>query len=114
LDVRKYFGQVERLIRRQKDWALEGEAVALGFFSFAKFLMYRDLDPGTWAEAKALLGHEVLVNLLGESGFERAGSNYREHELLDDQVRDGHPVQVVDADTTQTIAILDAIDDITW
>jgi hypothetical protein len=110
VDVTKYFGQVERLIRRQAGWAIQTDAVVLGFFSFAKFLMYRDLDPGTWAEAKALLGHEVLVNLLGENGFERGGSDYCEHEFLDDQVRDRHPLQVVDADSTQTIAILDALD----
>ena len=30
---------------RHEDLAI---AVALGFFSFGKFLMYRDLDPATW------------------------------------------------------------------
>lgn len=110
LDVRRYFAQLERLVHRQSEWMVENDSVVLGFFSFAKFLMYRDLDPKSWAERKALLGHEVLVRLMGDEGFERAASGYSEDSLLDDQVRGQLPAQVVDADSTQTIAILDALD----
>ena len=46
----------------------------------------------------------------GDEGFERAASGYNEEHLLDDQLRGHLPVQVLDADSTQTIAILDALD----
>jgi very-short-patch-repair endonuclease len=110
LEVSKYLEQVQRLIKRESGWTVEAEAIALGFFSFAKFLMYRDLDPGTWADAKGLLGHDVLGRLLGSSGFERGESKYGDEDLLDEQLRGRPPVQVVDADSTQTVAILDAMD----
>ena len=110
LNVAKYFEQVQRLIKREVGWAVETETIALGFFSFAKFLMYRDLDPATWSDAKGLLGHDVLQRLLGNGGFERGESKYGETGSLDEQLRGRPPVQVVDADSTQTVAILDALD----
>ena len=110
LDVRYYFYQIERLIRRQAKWTVETNSMVLGFFSFSKLLMYRDLDPATWTEASALLGHEVLQKLLGDAGLERRDSRYTEDQLLDEQLREHPPVQVVDADSTQTVAILDALD----
>ena len=91
-------------------WAVETDSIALGFFSFAKFLMYRDLDPGTWSDAKGLLGHDVLGRLLGSSGFESGESKYGDNGSLDEQLQGRPPVQVVDADSTQTVAILDALD----
>jgi very-short-patch-repair endonuclease len=110
LDAKKYIGEVERLIRRQKDWAVDGNSIVLGFFSFAKHLMYRDLDPSTWMDAKTLLGHNVLQRLIGGDGFARQESRYADDRLLDDQIRGRAPLQVVDADSTQTLAILDALD----
>ena len=110
LDVAAYFQEVQRLVRSRKGWEVESSAIALGFFSFAKFLMYRDLDPGTWIEAKGLLDHDILQKLLGDSGFQGDASKYTEDRLLDEQVRDRNLVQVVDADSSQTIAILDALD----
>jgi hypothetical protein len=110
LDVRKYCAKVEHLIRGQSEWMVESDSVVLGFFSFAKFLMYRDVDPKNWVEANVLLGHKVLVSLMGDDGFERVASAHNEEHLLDDQLRGQLPIQVVDADSTQTIAILDALD----
>jgi very-short-patch-repair endonuclease len=110
LDVHKYFAQVARSVRSQSEWVVENDTVVLGFFSFAKLLMYRDLDPKNWSESKALLEHKVLLSLMGADGFERASSAYSEQSLLDDQLRGQMPLQVVDADSTQSIAILDALD----
>jgi len=110
LDVATYLDQVQRLVKREAGWSVETDAIALGFFSFAKFLMYRDLDPETWADAKGLLGHDVLQKLLGSSGFERGDSKYGDTGPLDEQLRGRPPIQVVDADSTQTVAILDALD----
>lgn len=113
LDVASYFGEVEELIRSQERWAVEPDVIALGFFSFAKLLMYRDLDPTTWktSEKKSgLLDHEILQGLMGDAGFASQASNYDESQLLDGQLKDGDPVQVVDADSSQTLAVLDAMD----
>jgi hypothetical protein len=62
LDVEGYFTEVSRAVRSQAGWAVDRESIALGFFSFAKFLMYRDLDATTWPVAETILGHEILQN----------------------------------------------------
>jgi hypothetical protein len=98
---------VQRAVSGQSGWSVDTDAIALGFFSFAKFLMYRDLDPTTWPAADAILGHEVLQALLAEQGFQSSSSIYREDCLLDDQLQNRDIVQVVDSDSSQTIAILD-------
>ena len=42
--------------------------MTLGFFSFAKFLMYRDLDVRTWPDAAKLVEHPARTGLLRD-GF---------------------------------------------
>ena len=110
LDVGTYFKNVQRAVSGQSGWSVDTDAIALGFFSFAKFLMYRDLDPTTWPAADAILGHGVLQALLAEQGFQPSSSTYREDCLLDDQLQNRDIVHVVDSDSSQTIAILDSLD----
>ena len=40
--------------------------VVLGFFSFAKFLMYRDLNPEVWPEEGKLTELPMVRSLLAE------------------------------------------------
>jgi hypothetical protein len=110
LDVAAYFQQVQQAVSGQNDWHVDAEAIALGFFSFAKFLMYRDLDPATWPAVDGILRHGVLQSLLDQHGFSPATSNYRDDSLLDDQLLNRDLPHVVDADSSQTIAILDSLD----
>ena len=113
LDIRRYFKEFERLTETRKGWSVDPEAVSLGFFSFAKLLMYRDLDPGTWKTSNGkndLLDHGILSLLMGEAGFNQGPSRYSEDRLLDEQLSDSKLVQIVDADSSQTLAIQDAMD----
>ena len=110
VNVDDYFHRVEQAVIGQAGWTVDADAIALGFFSFAKFLMYRDLDPKTWPAADAILDHGILQSLLGEGGFQPASSNYSEERLLDDQLQNRDVVQVVDSDSSQTLAILDSLD----
>ncbi|MCU0886416.1 MAG: DUF4011 domain-containing protein, partial [Rubritepida sp.] len=45
----------------REGWAVEADALALGLFAFAKFLMWRDLDPAAHA---GLLAHPLVRRLL--------------------------------------------------
>lgn len=45
----------------REGWRVEADALALGIFAFAKFLMWRDLDP---AAHPGLLTHPLLLRLL--------------------------------------------------
>ena len=110
LDVDAYFEKVELSISGQAGWTVDTGAIALGFFSFAKFLMYRDLDPATWPTRDAILNHGVLQALLADDGFQASSSNYRDDCSLDEQLQNREILHVVDSDSSQTIAILDALD----
>src|SRR4029077_15681364 len=100
-DVTDYFQAVSRAVIGRPGWIVETEAVALGFFSFGKFLMYRDLDSATWPNAQGILDHEIMQSLLGDGGFQSSASKYQDDGLLDDHLRDRQIVQVVDADSSQ-------------
>ncbi len=63
-----YFDAVARAIADQPRWEVLRDDMVVWFFSFAKYLMYRDLDPATWPEHSPLGGNPTLSSLLGE-GF---------------------------------------------
>jgi hypothetical protein len=52
LDVADYLEAVAEEVSGQRAWSVDRESVVLGFFSFSKFLMYRDLDPSTKIAAR--------------------------------------------------------------
>ncbi|CAN5386367.1 hypothetical protein BH23CHL1_BH23CHL1_08030 [soil metagenome] len=108
LDIDAYFAEVETTISYQARWRVDRGAVALGFFSFGKFLMYRDLDLTTWPDELQPTNHPILRSLLG-GGFNEPASAIGEDAFLDPLMKDADIHQVVDADSSQTVTILDAI-----
>ena len=54
--------------RSQKRWEVCPDAMVLGFFSFSKFLMYRDLDPDNWPRGRRSTRREMIAALLRD-GF---------------------------------------------
>ena len=105
-----YFESVEQAIEGMKGWRIHPKRVVLGHFSFNKFLMYHDLDPEKWPVEQHPLEHPILEGLLSKDGFTQQPSNYSEDVFLDDVVSDDDHTMVVDADGSQTLALLDAID----
>ncbi len=107
IDVAGHFRAIGKAIHSRPGWIIDSKAVTLGFFSFAKFLMYRDLDPTTWPASQGLLEHGILQSLFGDGGFQSMGPTYPDDKLLDDQQGDAKLTQVVDADSSQTVALLE-------
>ena len=105
-----YLSRVANAIAGQKRWQVDIDRVVLNQFSFNKFLMYHDLDVETWPDDGQLLSHPVLTGLLSTEGFQREPSQYSEQQFLDDVVNDDDHPMVVDADSSQTLALLDAIE----
>ena len=62
-----YFAAVHEAIATKCRWSIDPNGVELGFYSFSKQLMIRDLDPAAWAD-EAILEHPLLRGLLLE-GF---------------------------------------------
>jgi very-short-patch-repair endonuclease/DNA polymerase III delta prime subunit len=106
LDLKGFFLEVQASILDKKRWKMETDALSLGFFSFSKFLMYKDLDVNSWPNSQTPVNHPVLRSLLVE-GFKEAPSPYTEGEQLDQLVSPADVRTVVDADSSQLLTILD-------
>lgn len=110
----EYFKRVGRAIsnrvHRDERWRIVRRA-NLGFFSFAKLLMYRDLDPDKWPDDRPLDQHPLLKQFFTGEGAEQAGGSdglrFREDYHIDDHPM-GTELAIVDnADSSQHSALID-------
>ena len=69
VDIVAYMNGVAETVSRKSRWQVNSDAMVLGFFSFSKFLMYRDLDPENWP-ADSSLDLNPLIRGLLQDGFE--------------------------------------------
>ena len=104
LDVTGYFDQVGQAVQGLKGWEVLPDSITLGFFSFAKFLMYRDLDPANWPQPDSLLGHPLIKGLL-QDGLPPSPPPFPEDANLDTLIPVDRLDHVVDSDSSQTLAI---------
>ena len=105
LDVAAYFDRVAAAVAGQEGWSVDRGAITLGFFSFGKFLMYRDLDAETWPE-DAKPGDHLILQALLQDGFREPEPEPDDEGPLDREL-DADTRQVVDADSSQGLALLD-------
>ncbi len=105
LDLPTYFTAIEHTIEGQSRWSVERDAIVLNLFSFAKFLMYHDLDEAIWAEDAKPSRHALIKSLL-QDGFREPPLTITEDDHLDQHVGPLDLNQVVDADSSQMLAML--------
>ena len=103
--IQSYYQTVDAAIDGLERWSVDETAITLGFFSFAKFLMYRDLDINNWPDGY-LSQHPVLQPLL-TTGFQEPGSTIPDDAQIDEHLNPTEIHHVVDADSSQTLAIHD-------
>jgi very-short-patch-repair endonuclease len=99
-----FFALVGQAVAEKSAWGVEPDRVVLGFFSFGKFLMYRDLDPEVWPADQHPARHPILSGLLGE-GFRDPGSLIVPGEDMDARRPPGRTMEVMDADGSQAEAL---------
>ncbi len=102
----RYFRRVAESISGKPEWSIDVNGMQIGFFSFAKLLMHRDLDPANWPEGE-LAGNGLLTGLLTD-GFEAEEPLFGPQDKLDEHLDPAKIIQVVDADASQTIVIEEA------
>jgi len=108
LDVDGYFDEVASRIEELDRWSVDRGSVVLGFFSFGKFLMYRDLDPTTWPDGIGYGPRESgIIRALFGGGFSEPDPKIGEGDRLDDHLSPEDIHHVVDADSSQALAIFD-------
>ncbi len=107
IDLAAYFAHIAETVSNQKRWEVLPDAMVLGFFSFSKFLMYRDLDPDTWPKEAGIDTREMIGALLRD-GFPESPPLIADDTAIDDVIRPIELHHVVDADSSQTVAIAEA------
>ncbi|WP_443748604.1 DUF3320 domain-containing protein [Asticcacaulis solisilvae] len=107
VDLGAYASTISETVKGKKRWEVLPDAMVLGFFSFAKFLMYRDLDPDTWP-AGAIEQHAMITAILRD-GFPESQPLVGDDEPIDDTLPPGGQRHVVDADSSQAVAIAEVV-----
>lgn len=104
-DVRNYLDAIRNTIAAQDGWTVDEDAIQLGFFSFAKLLMFLDLDPAKWPEGKAIDENGLVSGLLGE-GFEEVDVGLPGNAAaLDELIPVADLKHIMDCDSSQAMAI---------
>jgi len=103
--ISEYMDQVRKAIKTQERWAVDVDALSIGFFAFAKFLMFKDLDDEGWDKDHEPYNHPTIKSLLDE-GFSGTES-FGEDEFLDDKIDPSEVYFVVDADSSQAQALME-------
>ncbi|AMD17277.1 DNA helicase [Methanobrevibacter sp. YE315] len=98
-----YIASVRRAVSRMEGWDVNSN-VALGFFSFTKFVMYNDLNPDAWAENVDLTKNELIQAIFNPAKNDQEA--FREEDI-DSRLEYQNMYQVLDADSSQIAAIQD-------
>jgi hypothetical protein len=99
-DPTRWAEAVAAAIGQREGWAVDPDGLALGLFSFAKFLMWRDLDP---AANPGLLEHPVVRALVGGEPL-AAPPPFPDDADVDAEIRVERLDHVMDVDGSQALA----------
>ena len=103
--VNQYLADVKKAIRPFSKWDVRDD-VALGFFSFTKFVMYNDLNPESWSEDVDLTKNELIQAIFNPS--KNIYEDTFEEEDVDEKLHYKTMYQVLDADSSQ-IAVIENV-----
>jgi len=95
----------QELVAGPGGWRLAWDECALGFFSFTKYLMYKDLGAAEWMQPG---NAPVLLEQLLVAGFGEGALQYEADMILDGQVPPDEPATVLDMDSSQVKVVLEA------
>ena len=104
-DINRYLQDIAELISERPMWGVEKNDAVLGLFSFAKFMMYRDLEASEWS---AVGGFKGLPSISGvvSNGFPEA-SLTPEEAAIDELIAPAQTLHVVDCDSSQSLVVFD-------
>ncbi|HEY0661305.1 MAG TPA: DUF3320 domain-containing protein [Lysobacter sp.] len=107
LDIDAYLASVAKLIGDTPDWEVVHNDAVLGLFSFAKFMMYRDLDPALWTAHGGMESIPMLRGVVSDGfpGASLSGENFD----IDKEITPNRMRHVVDSDSSQSLVVYDAL-----
>lgn len=103
-DPTSYFAEVADAISAKNGWQVIPDDMVVGFFSFAKFLMYRDLDPDNWPISEKITDRKFVKGLLAD-GFTDGDDMIPEEANIDPFIPPSEMLHIVDSDSSQSLAI---------
>ena len=98
-----YIAKVRNATARMDGWNVNND-IAIGFFSFTKFVMYNDLNPEAWEENVDLTKNELIQAIFNPAKNDQEA--FKEEDI-DSQLEYQNMYQVLDADSSQIAAIQD-------
>ena len=98
-----YYDAVRDALTAKPRWRVDDNGMQLGFFSFAKQLMQRDLEQAQWPQGG--LAADATIRGLMHAGFKSTPSLFPDGERLDNLLPPEDIVQVIAADAPQTKVI---------
>ena len=101
----EYFYDVQESISIQPRWKIHPNDMTMWFFSFAKYLMYRDLAAEAWPMEGAITENRIIQRLFGHTDSQDESSLIGEKEQIDKSISPGHAIHVTDADSSQSAVI---------
>lgn len=101
-----YIEAVRDAVSSKEGWEVLADDIVLGFFSFAKFLMYRDLDPDNWPAGSKITEQKTIRSLLAD-GFESGEPLLSDDVGIDLHIAPADMLHIVDSDSSQTLAVHD-------
>lgn len=102
-NIATYFDAVAQAVKGQSRWRVLCDEIRLAFFSFAKFLMHRDLDENAWPTESPLMGNSLISGFIGD-GLSSLPPLCDEEERID-LIIGPNPVHVSDVDSSQALVI---------
>ncbi len=104
-----YFQKVQKVIRVKNGWSVH-RYVTFGRFQFSRIIMYQDLDGKYW-NCGGIDKLPIIENLLyGVKSGDSNSDGYQIYDIdSDDEVEKYAPLLVVDADSSQHSAIIEAM-----
>jgi very-short-patch-repair endonuclease len=99
-----YFDRVRRSVRSKKNWKVN-PTIALGFFNFARYRLWLDLDPDQWPEGKSPKDHPIVSAVLNGDPLPQKDGIPSDDDVAIHQATEDLPI-VMDADSTQYATLL--------
>lgn len=106
--IDNYFKSVADSISKEQEWNVLAD-IYLDFFSFTKFIMYKDLDPLAWPEGMSPADHPLMRAIFDPSEDGPSQSGFDESEI-DQKLDFRNLYHVMDSDPSQ-IAVIEDIKD---
>lgn len=104
----KYFSELKTIIKDQPRWKIK-QRLTIGRVSFAKILMYHDLDPNQWPDDDPIFAQPLVHDFFNGTESHLPGGFALDDHLDETDPASPVPLIISDLDSSQLSAVSDAM-----